>query len=198
MHVSKADILKRPNGVTVTGAPTSHQVHLYNTVSISGRCCYVIRILGAYLFFFASHAHFPSSRTNFSSVFCHLDRLAVVSKSLSNPNNMYHARNRRFVTMELRIAVNTSDDYCNWKCRRLACWTQEVNEGRLRNTAGAPSRGTDIVVADIRPYPSHCRPHVITAPNFRLTELLAKRDTLKYLVFILFLFFLTYPAKKLN
>jgi len=44
--------------------------------------------LGAYLLSFASQAHFSSARANFSSVFCHLDRLAVVSSSLANPTNV--------------------------------------------------------------------------------------------------------------
>ena len=165
-------------------APNSHQVHLYNTVSISVECYCVMRSLGAYLFSFASHAHFPSSRANSSSIFCHLDRLAVVSRWLANPNNVYHARNRRLVTIALRIAVNTSDYCYDWKRQRLAYLTQEVNEGRLRNTAGTPSRGTDIVVAFICPYPSHCRPHVITAPKLQLPELLAQPDILTYLIFI--------------
>jgi hypothetical protein len=44
--------------------------------------------LGAYLLSFASQAHFSSARAKFSSVFCHLDRLAVVSSSLANPTNV--------------------------------------------------------------------------------------------------------------
>jgi len=36
-------------------------------------------------------------------------------------------------------AANTSDDNCDWKCRRLAYLNKEVNEGQLRNTAGTPA-----------------------------------------------------------
>jgi hypothetical protein len=140
---------KRLCGTTVSDAPISHQVHLYNPGSTSVKCYCVIRSSGTYLLSFASHADFPSSRANFSSVFCHLDRLAVVSRSLANCNNVYNARNRLLVILGLRIAGSTSDDYYDWKRRRLAYLTEEVNEGRLRNTASTSSRGTDIVVAAI-------------------------------------------------
>lgn len=99
--LSQAEISIRPQETTDSAAPPLLTLPRLPTSHVY---C-VIRRLGAYLLSFASQAHFSSARANFSSVFCHLARLAVVSISLAIPNKVQHTRNRRLVTMELPMTM---------------------------------------------------------------------------------------------
>jgi hypothetical protein len=52
-----------------------------------------------YLLFFTRHARFPSSHANFSSVFCHLDRLEAVPNRWKILVKMNEVRNWQLDTV---------------------------------------------------------------------------------------------------